>query len=163
MTHDLLNDASREARLNEVLLTCVESLQAGQVLDQWQLLAAHPANTMCSSSGDRLKGHYADRKHPLLHAVVNSGPTDLPPFDLTDVNLTKAELAEAEPAQKQRVGKPRFFINGKEVDAESAQKMMQGGPEKKIFRVEGGPEIKTFRLGGKQGDADPAQKKRESP
>jgi hypothetical protein len=115
------------------------------------------------TSTDRLKGHYADRKHPLLHAVVNSGPTDLPPFDLTDVNLTKAELAEAEPAQKQRVGKPRFFINGKEVDAESAQKMMQGGPEKKIFRVEGGPEIKTFRLGGKQGDADPAQKKRESP
>jgi serine/threonine protein kinase len=42
MTRDLLNDPSRETRLNEVLLAYVEALQTGPALDQGQLLAAHP-------------------------------------------------------------------------------------------------------------------------
>jgi hypothetical protein len=42
MIHELLNDPSREARLNEILLTYVETLQAGHALDQGQLLATHP-------------------------------------------------------------------------------------------------------------------------
>ena len=33
---------------------------------------------------DVLKGRYADRKHPLLHATVESRATHLPPFELTD-------------------------------------------------------------------------------
>jgi hypothetical protein len=86
---------------------------------------------------DRLKGHYADRKHPLLRAVVNPGPTDLPPFDLTDVNVTKADLADAKPAPKGPVGKPHIFINGKEVDAETAKKIMREGPGGKKIRFEG--------------------------
>jgi hypothetical protein len=32
---------------------------------------------------DRLKGRYADPKHPLLHAVVKAEATTLPPFELT--------------------------------------------------------------------------------
>jgi hypothetical protein len=33
---------------------------------------------------DRLKGRYADPKHPLLQAVVRADANDLPPFELTD-------------------------------------------------------------------------------
>src|SRR5579871_4633048 len=42
MSHVLHNDPSRETLLNEVLLAYVEARQAGQELDQCQLLAAHP-------------------------------------------------------------------------------------------------------------------------
>jgi hypothetical protein len=104
---------------------------------------------------DRLKGHYADRKHPLLHAVVKAEPTNLPPFDLTDVTLTKADLkpdlADAF-APKGAVGKPHLFINGKEVDPETAKKIMREGPGKKMFRFDGKPV-----------DGEPAQKKQKSP
>jgi len=31
---------------------------------------------------DKLKGRYADRKRPLLHATVEARATDLPPFEL---------------------------------------------------------------------------------
>jgi hypothetical protein len=33
---------------------------------------------------DKLKGRYADRQHPLLHATVEAAATNLPPFELTD-------------------------------------------------------------------------------
>jgi len=33
---------------------------------------------------DKLKGRYADPKHPLLHAMVKAEINDLPPFELTD-------------------------------------------------------------------------------
>jgi hypothetical protein len=33
---------------------------------------------------DKLKGRYADRKRPLLHAKVEARATDLPPFELMD-------------------------------------------------------------------------------
>jgi hypothetical protein len=33
---------------------------------------------------DRLKGRYADPKHPLLHATVGATSNELPPFELTD-------------------------------------------------------------------------------
>ena len=33
---------------------------------------------------DKLKGRYADRKHPLLHATVEAKATNLPPVALTD-------------------------------------------------------------------------------
>jgi hypothetical protein len=33
---------------------------------------------------DRLKGRYADPKHPRLHAAIRAGANHLPPFELTD-------------------------------------------------------------------------------
>jgi hypothetical protein len=33
---------------------------------------------------DKLKGRYADPKHPLLQATVEAATTNLPPFELTD-------------------------------------------------------------------------------
>jgi hypothetical protein len=33
---------------------------------------------------DRLRGRYADPKRPLLHATVQAGKNNLPPFELTD-------------------------------------------------------------------------------
>jgi hypothetical protein len=33
---------------------------------------------------DKLKGRYADPKHPLLHATVEAKTNALPPFELTD-------------------------------------------------------------------------------
>jgi hypothetical protein len=33
---------------------------------------------------DKLKGRYADPKHPLLHATVEARTNELPTFDLTD-------------------------------------------------------------------------------
>jgi hypothetical protein len=33
---------------------------------------------------DKLKGRYADRKHPLLQATVEATTTNLPQFELTD-------------------------------------------------------------------------------
>jgi len=33
---------------------------------------------------DKLKGRYADRKRPLLHATVEASATNLPPFELTE-------------------------------------------------------------------------------
>jgi hypothetical protein len=38
---------------------------------------------------DKFKGRYADRKHPRLHAAVNAGPNNLPPFDLADAELLR--------------------------------------------------------------------------
>ena len=113
---------------------------------------------------DRLKGHYADRNHPRLHAVVNSGPTDLPPFDLTDVTVTKADLvADANPGPRKPAGKPHFFINGKEVDPETAEKIMREGPGGKKIQVKAGagPGGKAFMF--KKGDAEPDQKKQKAP
>jgi serine/threonine protein kinase len=42
MTHTPASDSDREERLNEVLLTYVEALQAGERPDRQQLLALHP-------------------------------------------------------------------------------------------------------------------------
>jgi serine/threonine protein kinase len=42
MTHNTAHDTDREERLNEVLLTYVEALQAGREPDRQQFLAAHP-------------------------------------------------------------------------------------------------------------------------
>jgi hypothetical protein len=95
--------------------------------------------------------------------VVKTEPTNLPPFDLTDITVTQADLADAKPAPKGPVGKPRFFINGKKVDAETAEKIMREGPGGKKIRTKGVPEKKAFRFNGKPGDAEPAQKKPESP
>ena len=124
---------------------------------------------------DRLKGHYADRKHPRLHAVINPEPTDLPPFDLTDVTLTKADLkpdlADARPAPKGGDGKSHLFINGKEVDPKTAEKIMREGPGGKKIRFEAGAGGKIeFKAGPggkgymfKKGDAGPDEKKQKSP
>jgi hypothetical protein len=48
--------------------------------------------TVCNCQGrrrsqvspDQLNGLYADPQHPLLHATVETGATELPPFELTD-------------------------------------------------------------------------------
>lgn len=113
---------------------------------------------------DRLKGHYADRNHPRLHAVVNPEPTTLPPFDLTEVTVAKADLkpdpVDAGPAPKGD-GKPHFFINGKEVDPETAEKIMREGPGGKKIQFKGPPGGKAFLF--KRGEAEPDQKKQKSP
>ena len=125
---------------------------------------------------DRLKGHYADRKHPRLHAVVHAEPTDLLPFYLSDVTLTKADLKPdpvgGAPFPKTGDGKPHLFINGKEVDPETAEKIMREGPGGKKIEFKGGLGGKTiqFKAGPgekafmfKKGDAEPDQKKQKSP
>jgi hypothetical protein len=33
---------------------------------------------------DKLRGRYADRRHPLLHVTIKAGINKLPPFELTD-------------------------------------------------------------------------------
>ena len=38
---------------------------------------------------DQLKGRYADRKRPLLHATVEARATELLPFELTDRELVQ--------------------------------------------------------------------------
>ncbi|HLJ95171.1 MAG TPA: hypothetical protein VKU02_18485 [Gemmataceae bacterium] len=113
---------------------------------------------------DRLKGHYADRKHPRLHAVVNPAPTDLPPFDLTEGNVAKADLvADTNPGLKKPAGKPHFFINGKEVDPETAEKIMRAGPREKGVKItiKGAPANKANLF--KKGDGEPDQKIQKSP
>jgi hypothetical protein len=35
-------------------------------------------------AADKLKGRYADPKHPLLHATVKAKTNDLPPFELSN-------------------------------------------------------------------------------
>jgi hypothetical protein len=149
------------------------------VFIEWRHRAERAKGPMAT---DRLKGHYADRNHPLLHAVVHAEPAHLPPFDLTEVHVTKADLqpdrTDAAPAPKGR-GTPRLFLNGKPVDPETAKKIlngkpldaetakkMLGGPGKKTFRIEGvevGPDHKPLLFNGKQGDGEAAPKKRESP
>jgi hypothetical protein len=37
-----------------------------------------------SQRPDRLKGRYADPKHPRFHAIVKAGANELPTFELTD-------------------------------------------------------------------------------
>ena len=39
---------------------------------------------LAEKGSDRLKGRYADPKHPLLRAVVKAKPNSLPTFELTD-------------------------------------------------------------------------------
>jgi hypothetical protein len=56
---------------------------------------------------DRLKGYYADRTHPRLHALVKAEATDLPPFDLTEVTVTQADLKEPEPGHRMPPGRKK--------------------------------------------------------
>jgi hypothetical protein len=123
-----------------------------------------PERPKAPLGSDRLKGHYADRNHPRLHAVVNPEATDLPPFDLTDVTLTKADLkpdSDGPRGPKKRDGKPHFFINGKEVDPQTGEKIMREGPGGKKIQINAGPGSKAFTL--KKGDAQPDQIKQKSP
>jgi hypothetical protein len=123
---------------------------------------------------DRLKGHYADRNHPRVHALVKAEPTDLPPFDLTEVTVTQADLKEPPPRMPPglRGKKPGIYINGKLVDEETAKKIMREGPKgKKIQVIGGGPGVKPFGLGGPEGkaflfkkvDGEPDQKTQKAP
>jgi hypothetical protein len=58
---------------------------AGQydVLITWKPRSNH-GRGFAEPLADRLKGRYADPKHPLLRAVIAAGTNDLPPFELTD-------------------------------------------------------------------------------
>jgi hypothetical protein len=53
------------------------------VLVEWKLVAGQGKGRP-QHGPDKLKGRYADRKHPLLHATVQARATNLPPFELTD-------------------------------------------------------------------------------
>jgi hypothetical protein len=113
---------------------------------------------------DRLKGHYADRKNPRLHAVVKSEPTELPPFDLTEVTVTQADLKEPEPTRGMRGlrgKKPGIYIDGKRVDDETAKKIMREGPGGKKVQIIGGPGQKAFMF--KPNGAGSDQTKQKSP
>jgi hypothetical protein len=144
-----------------------------EVFVEWRHRAERPKGPMGT---DRLKGHYADRKHPRLHALVKAEPTDLPPFNLTEVKVTQADLKEPEPGHRMPPGlrgkKPGIYINGKLVDEETAKKILREGPKgKKIQVIGGGPGVKPFGLGGpegkafmfKKGDGEPDQKTQKAP
>jgi hypothetical protein len=53
------------------------------VLIEWKPRSNH-GKGLAQSVSDRLKGRYADPKHPRMHAVIKAGANDLPPFELTD-------------------------------------------------------------------------------
>jgi hypothetical protein len=53
------------------------------VLIEWKQDQNH-GKGLAHKGRDRLKGRYADRKHPRLHAVVNTESNHLSPFELTD-------------------------------------------------------------------------------
>ncbi len=53
------------------------------VLIEWKRAANH-AKGLAQKVPDRLKGRYADPKHPRLHAMVKAETNNLPPFELTD-------------------------------------------------------------------------------
>jgi hypothetical protein len=140
------------------------------VFVEWRHRAENPKGPMGT---DRLKGHYADRNHPRLHAAVNPEPTDLPPFDLTEVKVTQADLKEPEPVHRMRGPrkKPGIYINGKPVDEETAKRIMREGPGGKKVEVIGRPGDKPFSLEGpggkafmfKKGDGEPEQKTEKAP
>jgi hypothetical protein len=52
------------------------------VVIEWKQRAAIP-NGRQGGMPDKLNGHYADPRHPLLHAKVEADANQLPPFDLT--------------------------------------------------------------------------------
>jgi hypothetical protein len=53
------------------------------VLIEWKQVSSQ-SNGRPQRGPDKLKGRYADPKHPLLHAAVEAKTNDLPPFELTD-------------------------------------------------------------------------------
>lgn len=73
MTLDLLNNSGHEARLNEVLLACMEAFEAGESLDESQVLAAHP------DLADQLRAFFASHHQveritaPLRRASQEAG------------------------------------------------------------------------------------------
>jgi hypothetical protein len=134
------------------------------VFVQWRHRTERPKGPLGT---DRLKGHYADRNHPRLHALVKAEPTDLPPFDLTEVTVSQADLKEPEPRgmRELRRKKPGIYINGKPVDEETAKRIMREGPKGKKIEVIGrpgdGPGGKAFMF--KKGDREPDQKTEKAP
>jgi hypothetical protein len=54
-----------------------------EVLIEWKRVAGK-GRRRPQIGPDKLKGHYANRKHPLLFATVEPHATSLPPFELTD-------------------------------------------------------------------------------
>jgi hypothetical protein len=58
------------------------------VLIEWKEIVGQ-ARGRPQRGGDKLKGRYADSKHPLLHATVEAKRTMLPPFDLTDAGTVR--------------------------------------------------------------------------
>jgi hypothetical protein len=53
------------------------------VLIEWKQDRSQPKG-LAAKTQDRLKGRYADPKHPRLHAAVKAETNHLPPFELTD-------------------------------------------------------------------------------
>jgi hypothetical protein len=53
------------------------------VLIEWKRVSGQ-GQSRPQNGPDKLKGRYADRKRPLLHATVEARATDLAPFELTD-------------------------------------------------------------------------------
>jgi hypothetical protein len=53
------------------------------VLIEWKQDRNQPKG-LAAKTHDRLKGRYADAKHPRLHASVKTETNHLPPFELTD-------------------------------------------------------------------------------
>jgi hypothetical protein len=53
------------------------------VLIEWKRVSG-PGKRRPQTGPDKLKGRYADPKHPLLHAIIKAEANHLPPFELTD-------------------------------------------------------------------------------
>ena len=58
------------------------------VLIEWKRVTAN-SKRRPQHGLDRLKGRYADPKHPLLHATVEARATKLPPLELTDARAVQ--------------------------------------------------------------------------
>lgn len=54
-----------------------------EVLIEWKD-RANRGKGGARSLPDKLRGRYADRLHPVLHASIKPKPNNLPPFELTD-------------------------------------------------------------------------------
>jgi hypothetical protein len=53
------------------------------VMIEWKQ-ATSQGKGVTQHAPDKLKGHYADPKRPLLHATVKAETNHLPPFELTN-------------------------------------------------------------------------------
>jgi hypothetical protein len=54
------------------------------ILIEWKPASKQQGKGLPQHTPDKLKGRYADPKHPLLHATVKAETNNLLPFELTD-------------------------------------------------------------------------------
>jgi len=83
--HTIMGIVQKDGSFTLVCGPHSKGVPAGEydVLIQWKQDVKH-AKGLARSGQDRLKGRYADSKHPRLHAVVKAEVNHLPPLELAD-------------------------------------------------------------------------------